>query len=350
MDEELPKQLNARYRLDVLIGEGGMGSVYAGWDASRGRRVAIKLMLPPEDDAEVRSERFLREARVAGRLVHPHVVEVFDHGYAAEGAPFLVMELIEGEELAARLEREGRMPASEVVALGRQLSQGLQVAHDDGLVHRDLKPSNVMLQRRPDGALWAKILDFGLAKLLGARDLTRQGAMLGTIDYMAPEQIASSPVGPGADVYALGAVLYRALTGAPLFEESSLAAMVHAHLRKQPPPPSARASGVPPALDAVVLRCLAKAPEDRFASMFDLDVALGEVEASLGAHRRVESLASEVDEPTRHFVRGTVPIPGAPPVPFAERGSPPVSAPAPPAAAPGFFQRLWAWLRYGAPP
>jgi serine/threonine-protein kinase len=276
--EALPRVLGGRYRLDSVLGRGGMGLVYRGMDLEMERGIAVKLIRPAEGDAEVAGARFLREIKSTAKLRHQHIVEVFDLGRSEEGGAFFVMELLEGESLDARLQREPRLAAPLAVHVATQICEALAVAHEGGIVHRDLKPANVMLVRRGEDDTFVKILDFGIAKSADHRtQLTQTGGIVGTLEYMAPEQIAGGEVDGRADVYSLGALLYRALAGGPVFPGGEMPAMMYHHLHVQPEPLSLRApgAGIPRELDQVVLRCLEKQPSARYSSMTELAGALG---------------------------------------------------------------------------
>jgi eukaryotic-like serine/threonine-protein kinase len=265
------------YEVLSRIGAGGMGEVYRARDTRLDRDVAVKV-LPPEMTGNAdRLRRFEREARAAGALNHPNLTAVFDVG-RADGGPYIVSELLDGESLRARISGTG-LTVGMAVDYAVQIAQGLAAAHDKGIVHRDLKPANVFVTR--DGRV--KILDFGLAKLVedetaSARGSqthtapTGAGAMLGTAGYMSPEQVQGRPADHRSDIFALGAVLHEMLTGRPAFGGSTVEAL-HAILKEDPEDASIR-RGVTPALAAVVRRCLAKSPEDRFQSARDLAYAL----------------------------------------------------------------------------
>jgi TolB-like protein len=257
------------YEVVSPLGAGGMGEVYRARDARLGRDVAIKVL--PEGLARdpERLHRFEQEARAAGALNHPNIVVVHDTGSHA-GAPFLVLELLEGETLRERL-RDGAVPAGKAVDYAAQIARGLAAAHERGIVHRDLKPDNVFITR--DGHL--KILDFGLAKLAAAAGedaassaptRTSPGAVLGTAGYMSPEQVRGEEVGPPADVFALGAMLYEMLSGRRAFQGDTGVQTLNAILVADPPP----LTGVPAPLARIVGHCLEKRPQDRFQSARDL--------------------------------------------------------------------------------
>jgi serine/threonine protein kinase len=242
------------YLIGEPLGEGGMGVVYRASDEKLGRAVAIKFLHRADDQSRA---RFLREARAASALDHPNIGTVYEVG-DAEGAPFIVMALYEGETLRTRI-RRGRLAESEIVSIAKQLCSALQAAHAAGIIHRDLKPANVMLLH--DGTL--KLLDFGLAKLTSVDEssLTREGAILGTLAYMAPEQLKSGEVDARADLWALGAVLYEMLSGEPPFGTGPAATIVTRILTDTPAP----ARGAPRDLSAVALRLLSKDPSQRLS-------------------------------------------------------------------------------------
>jgi serine/threonine-protein kinase len=266
-----------RYRIERVLGGGGMAVVYCAHDEELHRMVAVKLLAEHLAEDEDFRERFLREARIAARLSHPNVVAVYDAG-DEDGRPYMVMEVVEGETLADVLQRAGRLPADEVVALGIQAAAGLEHAHSHGLVHRDVKPQNLLL--RADGVL--KVADFGIARAVAAatQRLTQVGTIMGTADYLAPEQAAGDEVNAAADVYSLGAVLYEALTGRTPFQASTLVQLLTAQQDGAVTPPSELVDGVPPALEETIMRCLARNPEYRPASA-------GEVGRLLAGHPSV---------------------------------------------------------------
>jgi serine/threonine protein kinase len=278
-DDDLPRLLDGRYRLDATLGHGGMGVVFRGTDLMMQRSIAVKLVRGVDGvdlDDEV-AGRFLREAKNTARMQHEHIIEVFDLGRTEEGGLYFVMELLDGESLSERLRREGAISPERTVHIGRQICQALEVAHAAGIIHRDLKPANVMLLTRAGDTDYVKVLDFGVAKSFAGGDdtqLTRTGMLVGTVDYMAPEQIAGKPVDGRTDVYALGVVLYKMLSGRAPFRDTGVPALIHAHLNTMPTPLIEVTKAVPNELDRVVLRCLAKNPERRYESMAELGRAL----------------------------------------------------------------------------
>lgn len=278
-EDVLPRVLSGRYRLEATLGRGGMGVVYRGVDLLIKRPIAVKLVRAVDGISidEETAGRFLREAKHTARLQHEHIIEVFDLGKAEDNSLYFVMELLEGESLSTRLRRDGKLSPEITVHIARQICDGLEAAHAAGVVHRDLKPANVMLLSRAGDDHFVKVLDFGVAKSTTSEhetQLTHTGMLVGTVDYMAPEQISGRPVDARTDIYALGVVLYRMLSGHAPFRDAGVPALIHAHLNTMPQPLTEITTGIPNELDHVVLRCLAKNPERRFESMAELSRAL----------------------------------------------------------------------------
>jgi hypothetical protein len=272
------------YRVVRRIGIGGMGAVYEACHTRLAtRRFAIKVM----HDELVRkgdlAARFRREAEVAGMASHPNVIAVFDLDETPEGIPFIVSEYLHGEDLGQRLDRVGKLSLADTVHVVRQLCSALTVVHGVGVVHRDLKPDNVFLV----GESWpeVKLLDFGIARLAdaGAADRTRTGIVMGTPAYMAPEQAAGLRVDHRCDVYAVGAILYRCLTGKPVYDEEDPAATLTAVLTREPERPRRVVPELPEAVELVIERAIAREPEVRFQSMAELDAALAGLVGQVGA-------------------------------------------------------------------
>ncbi len=268
------------YTIVDQLGAGGMGEVYRARDSRLGRTVAIKVLPPSLSSEPEARHRLQREARTLSQLTHPNICALYDVGEEGD-ADYLVMEMIEGETLAARLAR-GPLAIDEVLTVGAQIAAALDHAHRSGIAHRDLKPGNVMLT-----ASGAKLLDFGLAKLVAAtpavapdgstvrQDLTSSGTVLGTFQYMAPEQIEGRPADARSDIFALGAVLFEMATGRRAFQGESLHAMAGAILTVTPPPVSSLQPAAPAALDRLVAVCLDRSPDKRWQSAHDVAVLLG---------------------------------------------------------------------------
>jgi serine/threonine-protein kinase len=250
-----------RYRLDSVLGRGGVATVWRGWDLRLERAVAVKVLdrtgLGGDPSA---ATRFDREARTLARLAHPNIVTVYDFG-AQDGVAYLVMELVEGRSLAALL-AEGALPVAQAAAIAAQVCDALGAAHRAGIIHRDVKPANILI---PAGG-GVKVCDFGIARLqhaAGQATLTAVDTAIGTSDYMAPEQAAGDPVDARTDLYALGCVLYAMLTGSPPFTGDGPISVVYQHLHRAPVPVRSHRGDVPPDLDNLVGQLLAKSPTDR---------------------------------------------------------------------------------------
>lgn len=319
VEEVLPRPLTERYRLDSKLGEGGMGTVYQGLDLVMRRLIAVKLVRP-EDGTQISEEiagRFLREAKHTARLRHEHIVEVFDVGRTDNGELFLVMELLTGESLSDRIRRDGLLPYNTVIHIALQICEGLHVAHTSGIVHRDLKPGNIMLVPRGGDDHFVKVLDFGVAKSTATEQtqLTRTGVLVGTVEYMAPEQILGGTIDARTDVYAFGALLYRALTGTHVFREQGVPKLINNHLNKTPESMASRVPDVeiPRSLEAVVMKCLAKKPEERYESMRELWLALAavlepvEMEELTSDHERAAAAFEDVSTITKPLAIDSAP-------------------------------------------
>jgi len=271
------------YQIVRKLGEGGMGVVYLGQHTLLGRRAAIKVLLSTLSTQPDTVNRFFNEARAVTSISDPGIVQVFDFGYHTDGSAFIVMEYLEGEPLDRRLARLGKLPVVEALRLCRQIASSLAAAHTRHIIHRDLKPENVFLVC--DGEVASgertKILDFGIAKLSDEHPRapkTHTGVLMGTPAYMSPEQCRGlTEIDHRSDVYALGCVLFHLLTGRPPFEGEGPGDIISAHIREPVIAPSYLAPETTPSVDALVLRCLAKAPSDRFQTMVELGAAIGAV-------------------------------------------------------------------------
>ncbi|MFM9963361.1 MAG: protein kinase domain-containing protein [Planctomycetaceae bacterium] len=260
-----------RYRIECELGRGGMGAVYRAFDTHLQRTVALKVPFFKKKHSEEIVKRFLREARAVARLSHPHLCRVFDVGLI-DGTLFLTMEFVEGQSLDERA-KTGALSEAEVVPVMRQVALALQEAHDCGIIHRDMKPANIMLNAKGQ----AVVMDFGLARQVDheENDLTKDGAMLGTPSYMSPEQVRGKirEIGPATDIYSLGVVLYRLLTGRCPFE-GAFTAILAAIPTETPSAPRDLCGTVSPAIEAICLKAMAKNPADRFASAAEMAAAL----------------------------------------------------------------------------
>jgi eukaryotic-like serine/threonine-protein kinase len=264
--------ISERYRLDEKIGSGGMSSVYRAFDPTLERWVAIKLMHRDISHDPDQLERFRREARAVASLNHPHIVTVIDAG-EDDGAPYIVFEYVEGETLKERIRRLGRLPVSEAVAYAIEIGRALECAHANRLVHRDVKPQNVLID--PDGR--AKVTDFGIARSLEAQGLTATGRVLGTTDYVSPEQALGHEVTGQSDIYSLGVVLYEMLTGEAPFKADTQVAVAMKHVRDPLPDVQRRRPEISASLARVVERATAKETQNRYGDVSDMVHDLEEV-------------------------------------------------------------------------
>jgi serine/threonine-protein kinase len=297
-------------RIEAVTGRGGMGVIYRATDLRLDRPVALKLIAGDRARDESFRVRFERESRLTAAIEHPNVIPVYGAG-EEDGQLYLVMRWVAGTDLRDLLGREGRLAPSRAASIVAQVAAGLDAAHAAGLVHRDVKPANVLLAA--SGHVY--LSDFGITRLVdGETRVTDSGEWVGTVDFMAPEHLEGRPTDARSDVYALGCVLYTALTGTPPFRRETVAQTIAAHLRDRPPRVSQAAPGIPAELDRVVWRALAKAPEDRYPSAGDLG------RAALAAAR-----GEAITEAERSVARGP-----AAPAETATRGlEPAVTGPAP---------------------
>jgi serine/threonine-protein kinase len=270
------------YQILRILGEGGMGTVYLARHTLLGRLAAVKVLLPELSMKEEMVARIFNEARLMAGLHHPGLVDVYDFGRHS-GCAYLVMEYLEGETLAQLLDRQGKLPVELAIGLGRQIAAAVAMAHRHDIVHRDLKPDNVFLvpDEESRSGLRARLLDFGIAKLATDQSgavRTRTGSLVGTPAYMSPEQCrgaGGAEIGPRSDVYALGCILYEMLCGRRVFSYEGLGELIAAQLYEIPAEPRAIDPSIPEWLDALMMRCLAKAPNERPASMEEIVRHLG---------------------------------------------------------------------------
>ncbi|MCK6576180.1 protein kinase, partial [Myxococcota bacterium] len=279
------KTIDRRYVIQERLGAGGMGTVYIAQQTAVGRRVAIKVLPAAIADDLGAVKRFMQEARAASTLSHPNGITVHDFGQTEEGLLYLVMEYVEGVTLARLLKDRGALPPERAVRVAAQILSAVEDAHDRGIVHRDLKPDNVIIATRPGNPDFAKVLDFGLAKVAedaSGENLTKTGQVFGTPAYMSPEQARGVRCDLRTDLYAIGVMLYEMLAGARPFDGESPVSILVKHINEAPAPFSRRpaAAGVGPALESVVMRALAKRREDRFPSAREMRAALEDANTS----------------------------------------------------------------------
>ena len=295
-----------RYELEELVDHGGMSTVYRGYDRLLERNVALKVLHPHFGDDPEYVERFRREARAVAQLSHPHIVTVIDRG-ASDGNQFIVFEFVEGENLKQLLDRSGPLPVGRAVELGIQIADALAFAHAHDLVHRDVKPQNILIDLAGD----AKVTDFGIVRSLDVEHgVTQTGTVLGTSNYLSPEQAGGEPVTPATDIYSLGVVLYELLAGDVPFRGDNLVVVAMKHVTEHPPSLEQTRADVPPRLARAVDRALEKDPARRFPSMDAFATELRRVRDELGGF-----------DAERTMVRGTPAVapPTAPPVHRARR-------------------------------
>ncbi|HXI55905.1 MAG TPA: protein kinase, partial [Polyangia bacterium] len=273
--------IGGRYQVRRLSGEGGMGRVYEAEHIDIGKRVALKILHPAYSQTPDLVERLRREARAASKISHPNVVDVTDSGTTDDGAFFFVMEYIEGIELGELIFREKRLDVARALGITAQVCRALQAAHDVSVIHRDLKPENVLILPRDGQKDFVKVLDFGIAKSperddkdsqgQSARRLTHPGMTMGTPEYMAPEQAAGKPADPRSDIYAVGGILYEMLSGNPPYDGANFMEILHKKASQSPAPLASLRPDVPPEIEALIMRTLARDPAERPQSMVELE-------------------------------------------------------------------------------
>ena len=318
-----------RYRIDAPLGTGGMAVVYRARHLGLGRDVALKVMAA--NSLAGSAARFEREARAVARLDHPGCLRVLDFGHDHAVGRYLVMELIAGQTLGAMLAADGRMSSHRAVHILKDLTKALAHAHRHGVLHRDIKPENIMFDQR-DGVSRPRLIDFGLAQLDNESALTAVGSCVGSPSYLAPERLLGLPYDARADIYALGVVLYELLCGYPPFGGQSAVEIARKQIAKTPVPLSVMGIEVPPAVDAIVARALAKDPTRRFADCEQLLAALDAIDwrDQPAAAPRYGQTADATLHAVVHSARITAPL-----WVLGELRPSPV-------------RRLWTWLRFGA--
>ncbi|MEM9068466.1 MAG: serine/threonine-protein kinase [Myxococcota bacterium] len=304
-DDLVGRTLDDRYAIEAVLGEGGLGRVYRGRHLKLGRTVAIKVLLEEFREESDVEQRFQREAQTLSKLSHPNIVTVTDFG-SAEGVRYLVMELVEGDDLDTVIERDGALPVERAVGIMTQILRSLAYAHELGVIHRDLKLGNVHVRSMSDGSEHVEVLDFGLAKFMetaevegtGATNvkLTRAGTIMGTPAYMAPEQVDGVTCDARTDVYAAGVMLFELLTGRLPFLHNEPAGMLRAHLVQPPPKLRDVINEAPPALEAIILRAMAKTPEERFADGGDMLAVLEAADLDAGVTGKIRVLSGALSE------------------------------------------------------
>jgi eukaryotic-like serine/threonine-protein kinase len=341
-DTLIDQVFDGRYRVVRKLGTGGMANVYLAEDQELGRSVAIKMLDERHSQDEQFVERFRREAKNAAGLSHPNIVSIYDRGQA-EGTYYIAMEYLEGRNLKELLITRGPTPLAVAIDYARQILAALGFAHRHGIVHRDIKPHNVVVA--PDGLL--KVTDFGIARS-GTSQMTETGSIIGTAQYLSPEQAKGAPVTPASDIYSVGIVLYEMLTGSVPFTGDTPLEIAMKHLSTTPLPPSEKRREVPHELDSIVLRALAKDPADRYQSADEMD-------ADLARASRGQAVAPETEEAATQVLRGAgaATLAGAPTAITRQVNvAPPPATPPPPYSRPtGFYEydeplrrSFWPWL------
>ena len=320
----------AGYRLEELVGTGGMSMVYRAQHLRLERTVALKVLMPELSQDDSFKERFTRESRLAASLDHPNVIPIYEAGDEG-GVFYIAMRFVGGSTLKHVLETDGPFSAARAASVMSQVASALNAAHEEkGLVHRDVKPANILVVsgHGAEGGDHVYLSDFGIAKQRAAGALTKTGMFVGTADYAAPEQIEGRELDRRADVYALGCVLYETLTGAPTYEKDSEVALMYAHLLEPPPQVTHKRPDLSPEIDAVVAKAMAKSPDDRYATTTEFATAMRK--ALIGTGSRLTQQADQPRVPETVLTAGAVGTAAAPPA----EPPPPAAQPAPLPAEP----------------
>ncbi|MBX3250476.1 MAG: serine/threonine protein kinase [Myxococcales bacterium] len=287
-DKLVGSTIDGRYEVERVLGEGGMGLVYKARHVVLNKPLALKVLRPDVSRDEEIITRFRQEAQSASAIGNQHIIDISDFGTLADGSTYFVMEFLDGTDLTGAIESSmPGMDAARTVHIAKQLCSALGAAHDAGIVHRDLKPDNIFLIKRGNDRNFAKVLDFGIAKVGGSSSkLTRAGQVFGTPHYMSPEQCAGSGVDHRTDVYALGIMMYEMTTGQTPFDADNLMGILTKHLYEAPVPPRQHNPAIPEELELVILRAIAKDKEQRYQSMYELLEDLERLEAGVGTVAR----------------------------------------------------------------
>jgi serine/threonine-protein kinase len=278
--------LDQRFRIDFQLAAGGFGAIYRATDMRSDAEVALKVLLPKLARDPMVVARFRREGKMLANLRDPHTITAYELGEAPDGTLYIVMELLHGESLYQRFRSAGPMPWRRVVHIAQGVCSSLAEAHTQGIVHRDLKPANIHLETHGDDPDFVKVLDFGIAKIVQGNgpehnELTQAGQMIGTLDYMSPEQMVGGEMTPRSDIYTLGVVIYEMISGRTPFSSAQNATAMLAAVLTRAPDPLSQYAAVPPALEQIIARCLEREPPNRFADIHELTDALAGVTGDL---------------------------------------------------------------------
>ncbi|HVM56019.1 MAG TPA: Stk1 family PASTA domain-containing Ser/Thr kinase [Gaiellaceae bacterium] len=333
---------DGRYKIVRKLGAGGMANVYLAEDQELGRRVAIKILNDRHANDDQFVERFRREAKNAAALSHPNIVSIYDRG-EAEGTYYIAMEFLDGRSLKELIVTRGPAPVPVAVEYTRQILSALRFAHRHGIVHRDIKPHNVLV----DGEGRVKVTDFGIARA-GASQMTEAGSIVGTAQYLSPEQARGTNVDQRSDLYSLGVVLYELLTGAAPFGGDTPVEIAMKHLSQTPEPPSAKRPNLPHDLDLLVMRALAKDPEERYQSAEEMDADLERVARGVAVSRETEESATQIISAATGPMAATAATMIAPPPRAVAAAAPPPSSPPPQVYydldEPIHRRPIWPWI------